>query len=96
MGLARPQNLRLERRLDVGPICLTRPKLTRKWSDPTTPDPKVTWNSEPDPAQPILLVVEKYGNILSELIENGSFQPPLKMQNPFSCQTLNNQIRINK
>jgi len=55
-------------KLDVGPIFLTRPNPTNKCSDPTRPDPKLTWNSEPDQARHIfvrLLVVEKRGNILS-------------------------------
>ena len=58
--------------LDVGPIFLIQPNVTHKWSEPTRPTPKrtpqLTWNSGPDPARPILvrlLVVEKYGNILS-------------------------------
>jgi len=39
--------------LDVGPILLTRPNPTNKWSDLTRPDPELTWNSGPDPARPI-------------------------------------------
>ena len=40
--------------LDVGPIFLTRPNPTHKLSDPTRPNPKLTWNSGPDPTRPIL------------------------------------------
>jgi len=39
--------------LDVGPIFLTQPHPTHKWSDPTRPDPKLTWNSGPNQARPI-------------------------------------------
>ena len=46
-----PNVLRPE--LDVGPIFLTRPNPTHKWSDPTRHDPELTWNSGPDLAQPI-------------------------------------------
>jgi len=52
--------------LDVGPIFLIPPNPTNKWSDQIRPDPKLTWNSWPDPARPLfvrLLVVEKYCDI---------------------------------
>jgi len=39
--------------MDVGLIFLTRPSPTHKWSDPTRPNPELTWNSGPDPTRPI-------------------------------------------
>jgi len=46
--------------LDVGPIILTRPNPTHKWSDSTRPDPNLTRNCGPDPTRHLarLLVVD--------------------------------------
>jgi len=38
--------------LDVGPIFSTRPNPTHERSDPTRPNPELTWNSGPDSARP--------------------------------------------
>jgi len=38
----------------IGQIFLIRPNPVHKWSDPTRPNTKLSWNSGPDPTQPIL------------------------------------------